>query len=297
MPYKVKATDGKFKVVNPETGKVHAKKTTKTKAEKQARLLRAVEHGFKPATSYKEFVKQQFKKRPAGVSASAYMKEIGAKWRKIKGTKGKGDTLLLQPGLGQTSADYTRGGGDTLLLQPGLGQTSADYVSGGAMMYGGANVVRDLEWYIQKLERIKRRARDAWDDNKEEILRDLRAAHSMIVDDGVQFDDDLIQGMEASAQEVLNEFPTGREESKGYGIDETNETMETKGKIGNLVPPPSNDKTNIQIYNLLSNPSRTTRKIREWVKQELDEEARRREGRSTGYGPRLSLWQYLTQNM
>lgn len=193
MPYKAKKLNGEYSVVNTETGKVHAKRTTKTKAEKQLRLLRGVEKGtFKPATSYKEFVKQQFKKRPAGMSASAYMKEIGAKWSQIKGTKGKGDTLLLQPQLGQTSADYV----------------------GAGMMGGAVNAAQDILWYIQKLNRIKTRARDAWTAQDEEVLMDLRAAHSMMVDDNVQFDDDLIAGMEASAQNILNQFPTGREEMK-----------------------------------------------------------------------------------
>lgn len=40
MPYKiVKLADGKYKVVNSETGTVHAERTTKAKAEAQVRLL------------------------------------------------------------------------------------------------------------------------------------------------------------------------------------------------------------------------------------------------------------------
>ena len=42
MPVKITKTDHKFKVTHG--GTVSAKKTTKTKAEAQANLLRAVEH-------------------------------------------------------------------------------------------------------------------------------------------------------------------------------------------------------------------------------------------------------------
>lgn len=45
MPYKVTKTDG-YRVTSPHG--VKAKRTTKFKAEAQARLLRAVKHGFKP---------------------------------------------------------------------------------------------------------------------------------------------------------------------------------------------------------------------------------------------------------
>lgn len=46
MPVKIIKTKGGFKVKTPNM--VHAKHTTKAKAMKQARLLRAIEHGFKP---------------------------------------------------------------------------------------------------------------------------------------------------------------------------------------------------------------------------------------------------------
>lgn len=85
MPYKTKKIDNKFEVVNTETGKVHSKGTTKKK---------------KPASSYREFVKQQMAKRPSDVLAKDYMKEIGSKWREIKG---RGTELLLSPGLGNTA--------------------------------------------------------------------------------------------------------------------------------------------------------------------------------------------------
>ena len=45
MPVKIKKIDG-YRVTHGS--KVSAKKTTKEKAEAQARLLRGVEHGWKP---------------------------------------------------------------------------------------------------------------------------------------------------------------------------------------------------------------------------------------------------------
>ena len=45
MPVTITKKDG-YEVRTPN--KVHAKKTTKKKAEAQGRLLRAVEHGWKP---------------------------------------------------------------------------------------------------------------------------------------------------------------------------------------------------------------------------------------------------------
>lgn len=47
MPVKIRKTKkGKYRVSTPS--KVHAKGTTKKKAKKQARLLRGIEHGWKP---------------------------------------------------------------------------------------------------------------------------------------------------------------------------------------------------------------------------------------------------------
>lgn len=48
MPVTIEKADGGYKVKTPST--VHAKKTTKKKAEAQARLLRALEHNknFRP---------------------------------------------------------------------------------------------------------------------------------------------------------------------------------------------------------------------------------------------------------
>lgn len=45
MPVKIKKVDG-YQVRTPHG--VKAKNTTKEKAQKQARLINAVEHGFKP---------------------------------------------------------------------------------------------------------------------------------------------------------------------------------------------------------------------------------------------------------
>lgn len=47
MPVKItKLKSGKFRVKTP--GGIKAKATTKVKAQSQARLLRAIEHGFVP---------------------------------------------------------------------------------------------------------------------------------------------------------------------------------------------------------------------------------------------------------
>lgn len=51
MPAKVtKNKDGSFRVATPNG--VHAKSTTKAKAEAQKRLLNAVDHGWKPGGKY-----------------------------------------------------------------------------------------------------------------------------------------------------------------------------------------------------------------------------------------------------
>lgn len=100
MPYQSKKINGKYSVVNTDTGAA----TTKTKAQSQLRLLRGVESGkWKPATSYREFVSQQMKKRPTDILAKDYMKEIAKRWHEIKGS---GEPILLSPGLGNTAADY-----------------------------------------------------------------------------------------------------------------------------------------------------------------------------------------------
>ena len=48
MPYAVVPHNGAFALINTETGKVHAKHTTKAKAVAQMRLLYGIEHGMKP---------------------------------------------------------------------------------------------------------------------------------------------------------------------------------------------------------------------------------------------------------
>ena len=47
MPYRITKVDGKYRVTSPHG--VKSKGTTQEKAAKQARLLRALKHGFKPA--------------------------------------------------------------------------------------------------------------------------------------------------------------------------------------------------------------------------------------------------------
>lgn len=54
MPEKISKVKGGYRVSTP--GGVKAKHTTKAKAESQARLLRAVDHGWKP--TYKKMVKR-----------------------------------------------------------------------------------------------------------------------------------------------------------------------------------------------------------------------------------------------
>ncbi len=46
MPVRVSRTGGRYRVTHG--GKVSAKGTTRAKAQSQARLLRGIEHGWKP---------------------------------------------------------------------------------------------------------------------------------------------------------------------------------------------------------------------------------------------------------
>jgi hypothetical protein len=49
MPEKMfKLNGNKYQVKNVATGQVHSKGTTKAKAERQMRLLNAIDHGYKP---------------------------------------------------------------------------------------------------------------------------------------------------------------------------------------------------------------------------------------------------------
>lgn len=50
MPYATRKVDG-YQVKNVRTGRVHAKSTSKAKAEGQVRLLRGIEHGMVPRTT------------------------------------------------------------------------------------------------------------------------------------------------------------------------------------------------------------------------------------------------------
>ncbi len=45
VPYEMRRVKGGWRVVNSRTGRVHAKRTTKAKAQRQLRLLRGIEHG------------------------------------------------------------------------------------------------------------------------------------------------------------------------------------------------------------------------------------------------------------
>ena len=56
MPNERRKVDG-HQVRNKATGKVHAKSTTKAKAESQIRLLRGVEHGMVPRRKVKKAAK------------------------------------------------------------------------------------------------------------------------------------------------------------------------------------------------------------------------------------------------
>ena len=49
MPYSMfRLPDGHYRVINTESRRVHSKHSTKENAQKQMRLLNAVEHGFVP---------------------------------------------------------------------------------------------------------------------------------------------------------------------------------------------------------------------------------------------------------
>jgi hypothetical protein len=54
MPYKMEPSDGGYRVVNSQTGRVHAKHTTKEKAIAQMRLMNATEHGWVPGAKAKK---------------------------------------------------------------------------------------------------------------------------------------------------------------------------------------------------------------------------------------------------
>lgn len=53
MPYVIRKVRNQdcYRVYNKETGKIHAKCSTRENATKQLRLLRAVDHGWSPSRS------------------------------------------------------------------------------------------------------------------------------------------------------------------------------------------------------------------------------------------------------
>lgn len=59
MPYTIKKTDG-YRVSSPH--RVHAKGTTKKKAEAQVRLMQGIEHGWKPTGKRPRTLKRRKRK-------------------------------------------------------------------------------------------------------------------------------------------------------------------------------------------------------------------------------------------
>ncbi len=50
MPYQIRKLPNRncFRVKNTETGRIYSECTSRKKAEAQVKLLRAIDHGFKP---------------------------------------------------------------------------------------------------------------------------------------------------------------------------------------------------------------------------------------------------------
>lgn len=48
MPYEIRRVGDRYEVRNRVTGELHARHTTKAKAEAQVRLLHAIDHGYRP---------------------------------------------------------------------------------------------------------------------------------------------------------------------------------------------------------------------------------------------------------
>ena len=65
MPYEIRKNGRAYEVVNTDTGEVHAKHTTKTKAQAQVRLLEGEVQGKKP---------DKVKKMSNGTTANIYYK-------------------------------------------------------------------------------------------------------------------------------------------------------------------------------------------------------------------------------
>lgn len=60
---------------------------------------------------------------------------------------------------------------------------------------------------IRSLERVKASAGNNWTSTEEEVLLDLRELHSMIVDDGLDVDPELVSSIIQKAQQIINNFP------------------------------------------------------------------------------------------
>lgn len=87
--------DGCWRVFNKETGQEHAKCTTKRKAEAQLRLLRGVEHGFKPtgqpakpmaSQTWRQYYAEQVKgkKFASRAEVNDFMRATAKKYRESK---------------------------------------------------------------------------------------------------------------------------------------------------------------------------------------------------------------------
>jgi len=63
MPYKIlRNKDGSYRVVNKDSGRVHAAHATKENAKAQVRLLGGVEHGMVPRRTKRQ---GQMRRRPS----------------------------------------------------------------------------------------------------------------------------------------------------------------------------------------------------------------------------------------
>ena len=65
MPFEIEPVgEGRYRVINAESGSVHARHATLENAKKQVRLLYGLEHGMKPGVygSKRDSVKKHFHK-------------------------------------------------------------------------------------------------------------------------------------------------------------------------------------------------------------------------------------------
>lgn len=85
MPYTIRQISPLcFSVINTQTGEVKSKCSTLEDAEKQRRLLYALETGWSPSLSYTDFLTRGMRNRPQGQSPQEAMRSIGQRWREIK---------------------------------------------------------------------------------------------------------------------------------------------------------------------------------------------------------------------